>query len=97
MRVVRVFAESSSTQWTPNQDYNRLFMGAQEKYLNDLLRSRTTPLFLNEVYDALGMSRTREGQTTGWAPGTEVCFRPNFSEKNVMLHLDVVDVLEFLE
>ena len=37
----------------------------QERYLSDVL-SVKGHLYLNEVYDCLGMARTRAGQLVGW-------------------------------
>lgn len=54
-----------STNWASNPEYNRIFIKTQENYMNDLLRHRGH-LFLNEVYDSLGVPRTREGAVLGW-------------------------------
>lgn len=61
----RFFDEVNSTFWTKDPDYNLMFIRAQQQYANDLLRSRHH-LFLNEVYDMLGMDRTKAGQIVGW-------------------------------
>lgn len=59
------FFDEYSTQWNKNPEYNRMFLHTQESYANDLLRTRGH-LFLNEVYDMLGLARTQFGQTVGW-------------------------------
>lgn len=51
--------------WQSNNEYNLIFLKAQERYANDMLRSRKR-LFLNEVYDMLGLPRTQAGQIVGW-------------------------------
>lgn len=51
--------------WESNNEYNIMFLKAQERYANDLLRSRGH-LFLNEVYDMLGLPRSKAGQVVGW-------------------------------
>lgn len=51
--------------WCSNNEYNLLFIKAQERYLNDLLIARGR-VFLNEAYVALGLPRTRAGQVVGW-------------------------------
>jgi hypothetical protein len=51
--------------WDKNNEYNFVFLKAQQRYANDLLRSKKR-LFLNEVYDMLGLPRTKAGQVVGW-------------------------------
>ena len=51
--------------WESNNEYNIMFLKAQERYANDLLRARGH-LFLNEVYDMLGLPRSKAGQVVGW-------------------------------
>lgn len=51
--------------WDKNNEYNLVFLKAQQRYANDLLRSKKR-LFLNEVYDMLGFPRTKAGQVVGW-------------------------------
>lgn len=61
--------------WTKNPEYNRMFLREQERYANDLLRARGH-LFLNEVYEMLGIARTKFGQVAGWTweEGSKVTF-----------------------
>jgi len=61
----RVFDETSSTNWERSSMSNRVFIQAQQNYANDLLR-RQGHVFLNEVYDMLGLERSREGAVVGW-------------------------------
>lgn len=51
--------------WEPNNEYNIMFIKAQENYANDLLRAKKR-LFLNDVYEMLGFPRTKAGQVVGW-------------------------------
>lgn len=51
--------------WESNNEYNMMFLRAQERFANEMLRSRGR-LFLNEVYDMLGLPRTKAGQIVGW-------------------------------
>lgn len=48
-----------------NAAVNLLFLKAQQNHANELLQSRGH-LFLNEVYDMLGIPRTKLGQIVGW-------------------------------
>jgi hypothetical protein len=59
------FFDEYSRNWTPNNMTNRTFVQCQQNWANDLLHSRGH-LFLNEVYDMLGLERTPEGQIVGW-------------------------------
>ena len=60
----RIFDEYC-TGWEKDKNYNQLFLRSQERYCNDLLVARGH-LFLNEVYDLLGMQKTEEGNIVGW-------------------------------
>ena len=62
------FFDSSSTQWNRNSEYNLMFLKSQQNYANDLLKSRGH-IFLNEVYDMLGIPRSQAGQIVGWVLG----------------------------
>lgn len=54
-----------NTHWEPNNEYNLMFLKAQQKYANDMLISRKR-LFLNDVYKMLGLPPTKAGQVVGW-------------------------------
>lgn len=62
------FFDESSKNWNRQFGYNQIFLQAQQNYMNDLLRSRGH-VFLNEVYDCLGLERSREGAVVGWVRG----------------------------
>jgi hypothetical protein len=62
------FFDESSYQWNKNAEINKLFILAQQNYLNDLLHARGH-VFLNEAYDALGLERSKAGQVVGWIIG----------------------------
>lgn len=51
--------------WEPNNEYNIMYIKAQENYANDLLKAKKR-LFLNDVYQMLGFPRTKAGQIVGW-------------------------------
>ena len=59
------FFDSASINWEKNPETNLMFLRAQQQYANDLLVARGH-LFLNEVYDMLGIERTKAGQVVGW-------------------------------
>lgn len=51
--------------WSPQPEYNMLFLRGQQCYATDRLRAKGH-LFLNEVYDLLGLERTPAGSQVGW-------------------------------
>lgn len=59
------FYDDGCKGWEKNSEYNLLFLRAQQRYANDLLITRGH-VFLNEVYDMLGIPRTKAGQVVGW-------------------------------
>ena len=59
------FFDESSTQWSKTSEYNMMFLHAQQEYFNTMLRARGH-VFLNEVYDALGLERSNAGAVVGW-------------------------------
>lgn len=66
----RIIAEESSTCWDPNEDYTSQNLAAVQLWANRRL-DRKGHLFLNEVFDQLGLSRTREGAVVGWLKNGE--------------------------
>jgi len=60
----RVFDEHNRN-WVPSAESNRTFLEAQQRYFNQMLMTHKH-VFVNDIYDNLGMERTREGQLFGW-------------------------------
>jgi len=59
------FFDESSTQWVRHPDYNRMFIQSQQNYWNHKLHVDRF-VFLNDVYESLGLPRTEAGQIVGW-------------------------------
>ena len=59
------FFDEACSGWTKDPELNLMFLKRQQSYANDLLQRRGY-LFLNEVYDMLGIPRTKAGQVVGW-------------------------------
>jgi len=68
--VYAKFFDESCTQWTKNPDYNLMYLSGVQDYFNKMLMARKH-VFLNEVYDSLGIERTEAGQVVGWVWGSE--------------------------
>lgn len=64
------FFDEMCPDWKRNPEYNLIFLRAQQNWANDLLRARRH-VFLNEVYDMLGIPRTKAGAVVGWVIGHE--------------------------
>ena len=61
----RYFAYGDAKGAEHNADYNLFFLRSQQDLANHILRANGF-LFLNEVYDMLGIERSIPGQTVGW-------------------------------
>jgi len=59
------FFDEASPYWQKDPEYNLMFLKAQQQYANDLLKVRGR-LFLNEVYEMLGIDKSKAGQIVGW-------------------------------
>lgn len=59
------FFDDGCTGWTKDPEFNLMFLKDQQRYADDRLKSKGS-LFLNEVYDMLGIPRTKAGACVGW-------------------------------
>lgn len=59
------FFDASSAFYDDNAEYNLMFLKKQQEYATKKLRSRGY-LFLNEVYEMLGIMQTEAGAYVGW-------------------------------
>lgn len=62
------FFDQLCDNWTATPEYNKIFLLAQQNYANNLLQARGH-VFLNEIYDMLGMERSGAGAVVGWVWG----------------------------
>lgn len=59
------FFDECSPYWEKDPEYNLMFLKSRQNYANDILRAKGR-IFLNEVYDMLGIPKTKAGQVVGW-------------------------------
>ncbi|MEY8515361.1 DUF6353 family protein [Lachnospiraceae bacterium 29-84] len=64
------FFNESCGGWSKDPEYNLMFLRAEQNYANDRLKARGY-LFLNEIYDRLGIPPTKAGQIVGWVYNPE--------------------------
>lgn len=64
----KVVFDETNPNWQRADEYNQIFIQAQQSYANDLLRAKGH-VFLNDVHDMLGLPRTKAGQIVGWVDG----------------------------
>ncbi len=57
--------DESSVNWQKDAELNRIFIQCQQNYANHLLQARGH-VFLNEIYDSLGLERSQAGALVGW-------------------------------
>lgn len=63
-----VFFDETCGAWQKSAEYNKMTLHALQNLANDMLNARGH-LFLNEVYDMLGVPRTSAGSVVGWIKG----------------------------
>ena len=71
------FFDEANPYWQKDPEYNFMFLKSQQQYANDLLKARGR-LFLNEVYEMLGIDKTKAGQIVGWVYNPENPIGDNF-------------------
>lgn len=88
----RIFNESNK-HWMAHSESNKIFLKCQENWLNDRLNA-IGHVFLNEVYDALGFSRTKSGAIVGWSKGGKsIDFNMEETEDGIFISFDVDGVI----
>lgn len=59
------FFDDGCAGWTKDSEHNLYFLKCQQNYANERLQKRGY-LFLNDVYEMLGIPKTKAGQIVGW-------------------------------
>lgn len=98
----RYFEQGASENWEPSHDYNMMFLRGQQNTANDLLRARKW-LYLNDVYEMLGLKHSIAGQEVGWVYdpnlgkdnfidfGIQEVYRPSDEDPSVMIPTILLD------
>lgn len=59
------FFDNGCSNWEKDPEHNLWFLKQQQNWANDKLKAQGY-LFLNDVYDMLGIPRSKAGQIVGW-------------------------------
>lgn len=76
------FFDEASREWQKDAELNRLFVMCQQNFANEKLRAQGH-LFLNEVFDLLGLDRTPAGSVVGWVIGGKNHQGDNYVDFNI--------------
>lgn len=71
------FFDDGCTGWDKNSEYSLMFLNQQQNWANERLK-RQGYLFINDVYEMLGIPKCKEGQTHGWVYDEENPIGDNF-------------------
>lgn len=71
------FYDDGCLGWSKSSEDNLYFLKCQQNHANEMLQTKGH-LFLNEVYDMLGIPRTKAGQVVGWVYDKDNCTGDNF-------------------
>lgn len=71
------FFDESCPAWTNDAEFDLNFVKHVQQHANNVLTAKGH-LFLNEVYDMLGMAKTKAGQVVGWVYEKDNPFGDNF-------------------
>lgn len=71
------FFDAGNENWNKDSELNLFFLRAEQNYANERLKARGH-LFLNDVYERLGIPKTQAGQVVGWIYDPENPFGDNY-------------------
>lgn len=82
------FFDDGCAGWDPNPEYSLMFLNQQQNYANEKLK-RQGYLFINDVYEMLGIPKCREGQTHGWVYDEKNPIGDNFIDFGIFnIHIE---------
>lgn len=76
------FFDESSTEWSKDPEYNLSFLNGCQKLATAKLQAKGY-LFLNEVYEMLGLDKSKAGQMVGWIYDPDDPCRDNYVDFNI--------------
>lgn len=76
------FFDEYCAGWTKDPAYNLMFLRQQQNYANDKLKAQGY-LFLNDVYEMLGIPKNSVGQVVGWVYDESQKWSDNFIDFGV--------------
>ena len=59
------FFDVGNENWTKDPEFNLMFLKHQQSQANDILKAKGH-LFLNDVYEMIGIPKSQAGQAVGW-------------------------------
>lgn len=71
------FYDDGCLGWTKDPEMNLMFLRRQQDAANDRLKDKGY-LFLNEVYEMLGIPRSKAGQSVGWIYDKDNVYKIDF-------------------
>lgn len=82
------FFDDGCTGWDKNPEYSLMFLNQQQNWANEKLK-RQGYLFINDVYEMLGIPKCKEGQTHGWIYDEKNPIGDNFVDFGIYnIHLE---------
>jgi len=89
-KYARVF-NSSCKDWDKEQEFNVMYLKAQQNYFNDILRHRGY-VFLRDVYECLGFPVTKISLFVGWYYDQTNVFGDNYVDFDIHEKEDGSDI-----
>lgn len=77
------FFDESRPGWTRDAHVNHMFLRSQQAYANDLLKLKGH-MFLNDVYEMLGIPKTKIGQVVGWVYEVDNAIGDNYIDFGIL-------------
>ena len=90
-KYARIFDEVS-VNYSEDQKVNLMFIKLCQQHANDLLKRKET-VFLNEVYEMLGLPKSQEGCVVGWHYDEKNPIGDNYIDFGLSDDISVSDII----